>query len=79
MDPQQTRSFKRLRHQSDPSQASTSDAPASPASLQFDLTTLTSRQLALSTRTEEEAFAMAVMLGIVSLEPGNRPPASTCA
>ena len=72
MNPQQTPKFKKLRH-SDPPQASMPDAPALSPQLQFELKTLTSRQLALSTVTDEAALAMAIMLGIISLEPGKCP------
>jgi hypothetical protein len=66
MDSQQTRLSTRSRHQ-----LASPHVPTSTALPQFKLETLTSRQLALSTGTEEEAFAMALQLGIISLEPGN--------
>lgn len=63
----QPHSHKRTRYQS----ATQISLPEVTASLQFELETLTGRQLALSTRTEEDAFAMAIRLGIVNLVPKN--------
>jgi transposase-like protein len=66
MDSQQTRLSRRSRHQ-----LASPHVPASTALPQFKLETLTSRQLAFSTGTEEETFAMGLQLGIISLEPGD--------
>jgi hypothetical protein len=66
MGSQQTRLSKRSRHQ-----LASRHVPTSTALPQFKLETLASRKLALSKGTEEEAFAMALQLGIISLEPGN--------
>ena len=64
---------KRYRYTRASTVVSRSNLPATSIEDQIDLSTLTSRQLALTTANEEQSFAFSLRLGLISLEPGKCP------
>ena len=64
---------KRYRYTRASTVVSPSNLPATSIEDQVDLSTLTSRQLALTTANEEQSFAFSLRLGLISFEPGKCP------
>jgi transposase-like protein len=64
---------KRSRYKRDSTEVVPTNPPIPLAEDQVDLTKLTSRQLALASDNEEQAFAFSLRLGLISLEPGKCP------
>jgi hypothetical protein len=64
---------KRSRYTRDSTDVVSTNPPIPLAEDQLDLTKLTSRQLALATGNEEQAFSFSLRLGLISFEPGKCP------